>query len=83
MSTTITKGSRVRAEVFTANPIGTYSIAGVQPKVTATSRVIVGVVKDIRGDHPTNPTKVQVVIQPDDGSAEVTVSPNAIFAVDG
>lgn len=80
--TELRKGMRVRAEWLDAAPLGSFSLAGVQPKVSATAHTVEGVVTHIRGDHPTDPTSVGVWIQPDDGD-EVTVPLGAIVAVLG
>ena len=79
----INKGSRVTAQIFTAQPLGSYSLSGAQMKVAATSRTITGTVTHVRGDHPTAPTSIRIWIKPDDEDDEVIVSPESIIAVEG
>lgn len=61
----ITKGTRIRAHWFQPKPLGTYSLAGVQYKVTGTYVDVAGVCKHFRGDDPINPTQVQIYIEVD------------------
>ena len=69
----VVKGTRVRARwMHCRDPAkDPYSLAGMQTKFEATEREVVGKVTHIYGNHPTNPTKVVVFIQPDDGGPEV------------
>lgn len=76
----LTKGMRVQAEVWAAQPQGTVSLAGVQPKLAATRRVVEGVVTHIRGDHPTQAIRVGVWVKTDAGE-EVVVRPENILDV--
>jgi hypothetical protein len=75
------KGDRVRAVYFAAKPLGTYSIAGAQPKVIGDEVEVVGTVTHIRGNHPTNPTSIRVWVQPDAGGEEVRLDPACIREV--
>ncbi len=69
MDKTVTKvynrGDRVRAQWFATH---LTSLAGVQMKFGATPKEVVGTVRHIRGDHPTNPTEVRVFVDPDEGT---------------
>lgn len=78
MSHNIVKGTRIRAEWFQAS---TVCLAGVQPKMGATACSVTGTVKHIRGDHPTNPTVIRLLVQPDAGGDLVTVDPNHVKAI--
>lgn len=60
----IIKGSRIRAQWFEAKLV---SLAGVQDKIGAIPCVVVGTVRHIRGDHPTNPTTIRLYVESDDG----------------
>lgn len=73
----VEKGMRVRAEWFEAQPV---ALAGVQMKLGAISRKVEGEVAHVWGDHPTEPTKVTIAIQPDEGD-EVEVDAKHITAV--
>ena len=66
MSTTfnIVKGTRIRAHWFACRPV---PLSGMQMKFGATEREVIGVVRHIRGDHPTNPTKTRLYVEADDG----------------
>lgn len=63
--TTIRRGDRIR---FHAAPIGSFSLAGVQLKLTGEFVEHTGVVRHVRGDHPTAPMAVRLYVEPDDGS---------------
>lgn len=69
----VTKGTRVKAQQ-------TYlpCLSGMQMKVGL--RFIEGVVVKIRGDHPTEPTEVKLVLKTDDGS-QVVVDQREIIEV--
>ena len=64
MNSYITKNSRVTATYLTARP---GCLAGAQVKVVAREVVVTGVVRHVRGDHPTHPTSVRVYLDPDPG----------------
>lgn len=59
------KGDHIRAKWFVAKPLGTYSIAGAQPKVVGDFIEVSGVVRHVRGNDPVSPTVVRVFIDPD------------------
>lgn len=65
----IQKGTRIHAEWSHSRMVG---LAGVQMKLGATKVALTGVVRHIRGDHPTNPTAIRFFVDPDhdDGSFE-------------
>ena len=77
----ITRGMRIRFQVFQAQPIGTFSIAGVQPKLNVASFSGEGVVTDVRGDHPTHPTKIGVWVRTDDGTVHGPIPPKGVLAI--
>ena len=60
----ITKGTHIRAQWFDAKLV---SLAGMDMKTGATLRNVTGVVRHVRGDHPTAPTTVRIYIESDDG----------------
>lgn len=74
------KGDRVHARWLHAKT-DLSSLAGMNFKFEATDREVVGIVRHIRGDHPTNPTSIRVWIEPDAGGDEVVVDPGHIIAV--
>lgn len=76
----IVKGSRIHAQWLQVNdPLS--CLAGVQTKVGATMRDVVGVVKHIRGDHPTDPTTIRLWVQPDEGGDEIIVNPDHVVSL--
>jgi hypothetical protein len=77
MNGMISKGMRVRAEWIDTKLV---ALAGVQMKAEGTRRFVEGVVTHVRGDHPTNPTKIGIWVQPDEGD-EVVVNPEWIVGV--
>lgn len=56
------KGSRIRANWLQATDA---CLAGMQAKFGAKSLSVTGVVRHIRGDHPTNPSEVRVYVDPE------------------
>ncbi len=56
------KGSRVRANWLDAR---LTALTGVQMKLGARGVEIVGVIRHMRGDHPTNPTEIRYYIDPE------------------
>jgi hypothetical protein len=64
----IRKGMRIRARWFDATRA---SLAGMQAKVGARLIEVQGVVRHVRGDHPTAPTTVGVFVETEDGRGEV------------
>ncbi len=78
----VTKGTRVHVSYLQAAPLGTYSVAGVQMKVSATAIELDGVVTHVWGyGHPTNITKRTFVVLPDGGGAEIEVPESGITGV--
>lgn len=77
----ITRGTRIRYRVFRADPIGSWSLAGAQPKLTGGFVVEEGVVTDIRGDHPSHPTEVRLWVRLDDGTERSRVRPDNVIAI--
>lgn len=75
----ITKGWWVQADWFDAQKTP-HALAGAQLKIGATRRSASGIVKDIRGDHPTSPTQIEVIIEPDGGGDLITLKPAWIVA---
>jgi hypothetical protein len=74
----ITKGLRVRYEFFRAYPT---CLAGAQMKLGATMVSGTGVVTDVRGDHPTAPTRIWFMVRPDGGEDEVEVPQGGVKEV--
>lgn len=62
MKNNVVKGTRIRIRKYMVEPA---CLAGVQPKLGARSVDVVGVVRHLRGDHPTHPTAVKVFIDPE------------------
>lgn len=83
MNTYVTKGSRVAVGFFQADPIGSKSIAGCMVKTTATRIAFTGTVAHVRGDHPTDPTKVVVFVTPDAGYDGQTMTPAGCTCTQG
>lgn len=71
MTTTVKKGDRVRASWFQSKPLGTFSVAGAQTKVTASRIEVAGTVRHVRGDDPVAPAVVRLFLDCDgvDGGA--------------
>ena len=61
----IVKGSRIRAKWFKAKDMGTWSLSGFQMKLVGDFVAVSGVVRHLRGDHPTDPKEVRVYIDLD------------------
>jgi hypothetical protein len=66
-------GSRVLVKFFEAQEPGTYSIAGVQPKVVGRFVEFTGTVRHIRGNHPTSPTEVRLWVEPDGAGEDIPI----------
>jgi len=64
MSYNIVKGTRIRAQWFNAQ---LTCLAGVQMKVGAELRVVVGTVRHLRGNPLANPTEIKLYIEADNG----------------
>lgn len=77
----ITKGTRIRYRVFRAQPIGTWSLAGVQSKLTGSFVEEEGVVTHVRGDHPTHPTEVRLWVRLDDGTERSHIKVHNVIAI--
>lgn len=60
------KGSRVRVRILVPKPLGSYSVAGAQPKFVAEEVTFTGKIAHVRGNHPTAPTSIRVWVEPDD-----------------
>jgi hypothetical protein len=69
---TVVKGHWIRAE-WVQRTDG--SLSGSQVKVAAKLIVVQGIVRHIRGDHPTNPKSIRLFVEPDNGGPEVIVNP--------
>lgn len=69
MSNYIAKGARIRAQWLATRPV---SLAGVQLKFEATRRDVVGVVRYVRGDHPTAPSVVKLYIDAEGERGDAT-----------
>jgi hypothetical protein len=65
----IVKGTLIKAQWLKATPA---SLAGVQMKVGAVAKSISGVVRHIRGDHPTDPTIIKLYVEPESWDGEYT-----------
>ncbi len=64
----ITKGDRIHVEWFQAQEFGTWSLAGFQEKTTGQFVSVIGTCVHFRGDHPTNPTKIRIYIDVEEGT---------------
>lgn len=66
----LTKGMRITARWFAVqDPVKEpFSLAGVQMKLLAKEIVVSGIVRHVRGDHPTNPTQVRLYIDAPGGT---------------
>lgn len=69
----VTKGQRITAEWFgDAKPV---PLAGVQMKVQATKFAITGIIKHVRGDHPTDPKVIRIYVDPERGWSGPRIRP--------
>jgi hypothetical protein len=75
MNADIKKGSRIRADWIQVNDPPS-SLAGCMPKFGASGRSVTGVVRHVRGDHPTTPTVIFVYVDPDGPWDGPTVTPH-------
>lgn len=71
------KGDHVRARWFGDGKA--VALAGVQMKFQVSEKTVEGTVTHIRGDHPVNPTKVEIWVQPDSGGDEVVIKPEWVL----
>ena len=62
-------GSKIRARFFKANP--NTSLAGMQLKFGVSFKEVVGIITDIRGDDPINPSVIRLIVSTDSGNEEV------------
>lgn len=53
-------GDRIRVRGFIAAPEGTYSLAGMQPKLAGNLYDVTGEVMHLRGNHPIEPTSIGI-----------------------
>ena len=60
----IPKGARISASWFQANNPPSC-LAGRQMKLGVTGLSVTGVIRHVRGDHPTHPTVVKLFVDPD------------------
>lgn len=60
----VTKGTRLRASWLDAKLVG---LAGVQMKTGATQVSVIGVVRHLRSDHPTQPVNVTFFLDVEEG----------------
>lgn len=74
----IVKGTRVQAQWFSTR---LAALAGVQMKMEGKEHNIIGIVTHIYGNHPTNPTKFEIIVKPDDGSEEISIKPENIVVI--
>lgn len=65
----VRKGDWIRAQWLRATDA---CLAGCMPKVGAEGIDVSGIVRHVRGDHPTTPTTVRLYVDPDDGQGTVT-----------
>lgn len=70
----IVKGTRVRAQWFTAQTDPPACLAGVQMKFVALGRDVTGTIRHFRGNDPMNPTVIQIFIDAD-GSTDIPTTP--------
>jgi len=65
----IAKGTRIKAQWGKATQA---SLAGMQMKVGVVAKTLSGVVRHVRGDHPTEPTIIKLYVEPDSWDEEYT-----------
>ncbi len=65
----VTKGSHIRAEWMAAKTNPLASVSGQQLKFEVQAHTITGIVKHVRGDHPTQPTIIRLFVDPDPGTS--------------
>jgi hypothetical protein len=68
----ITKGTRVRVVLMTAQPIGDWSLAGMQMKLPVTREEFCGIVRHVWADDPQGTKNVRVQVELDDKSLRET-----------
>lgn len=61
----IVKGTRIKAQWGKATQA---SLAGMQMKVGVVGKSLSGIVRHIRGDHPTDPVTIKLYVEPDPDS---------------
>lgn len=77
---TVKKGMKLLIRRMVAKKLGSYSIAGNQMKIVVEKEEFEGVVTHIRGDHPTHPKLIDIVVKRADGT-ETTVASDDVAAV--
>ena len=60
--TPLLKGDRIRARWLAIQPIGTFSLTGMQMKAPVQDVEVVGIVRHLRGDGPV-PTKILLYVE--------------------
>jgi|SRR5580692_7406686 hypothetical protein len=68
----VNKGDRIRAQWWKAKLV---PLAGVQMKFEGTPIDVVGVIRHVRGDHPTNPSTVRIFVDPEGECAAERIQP--------
>ena len=80
----VTKGTKVRYRFFRANPIGTWSLAGAQDKVTATEVTGEGIIRGVWSDKPAGQGgKVQFEVESSNGDIVEVPATGVYWAEDG
>lgn len=69
----IEKGDWVSAEWLEPHEAG---LSGSAIKFAAKTKTISGIVRHVRGDHPTRPTSIRLFVEPDGGGEQVLVAPS-------
>lgn len=73
----IQKGDWVSAQWLEPYEAG---LSGSGLKFAAQNKSVSGIVRHIRGDHPTHPTSIRLFVEPDGGGDEVLVAPSWVKA---
>jgi len=73
----ITKGDWIQAEWLEPQEAG---LSGSALKFAAEGKRVSGIVRHIRGDHPSNPTSIRLFVEPDGGGEQVLVAPSWVKA---
>jgi len=70
---TLHKGDWIQAEWLEPNE---GCLSGNQMKFSAETKQVSGIVRHVRGNHPTHPTSIRLFVEPDGGGDQVLVAPD-------
>jgi len=76
----VMKGTKLRVRRFVI-PSLRFSLAGTQMKFAAKQEEFDCVVLHVRGDHPTEPKLIELIVKREDTGKEDTVTPSEVIGV--